>query len=307
VASDANWYGEIVVALTNPRRSFLFGRQATPQDGWSKFVLKLRDGCTGQVRLVDESQALLEPAKLDDVLQARKLCQAFGVVMALQGLALPEADRSKFVLWVQAGSRWGTLMPLGDTGLWRVDAGCPLAGMQAAGLIEPNAQNQALNFAQWFALAYRYRHLSDTVLADTLHSVDWLLPDGTIEVFGPFGQSDDQPLRSLASQKLVPQLFERMSQPWLQESLQQQSWPLRFHLDALADQSCVNLAHFFVGHGGSLGWLVAATFRKSTNPVPTNLPALKPLSQAEHLQLDESVKQLVDPEQAFLSPADQNG
>ena len=295
------------MAQPNSRRSFLFGRQATANDDWSRFVVKLRDACTGRVRLVTERQAHLDPARLDDVLQARKFCEAFGVVMALEGLALPRQDESRFVLWVQAGSQWGTLMPLGDTGLWRVDAGCALAGLKAAGLVESGGDSQALNFAQWFAQAFRHQSLSQTGLTDSLVSVDWLLPDGTIEVFGAFGQSDDQPLRSLAAQKLVPQLFEMMTRPLAQEAAGLATWPLDFHLDALVDQSRVNLAHFFAGHAGALGWLVAATFKKSTVPVSLGQDLVADLPDARYRELNEAIKKAVDPGRVFLSLADQNG
>lgn len=291
----------------NSRRSFLFGRQSTANDEWSRFVVRLRDACTGRVRLVTERHAHLDPARLDDVLQALKLCQTYGVVMALEGLSLPEADQPRFVLWVQAGSRWGTLMPLGDTGLWRVDAGCAVAGLQGAGLIDALGAGQSLNFAQWFAQSFRQQSLTQTRLADVLVSVDWLLPDGTIEVFGAFGHRDDQPLRSLAAQKLVPQLFELMNRSLAQQAAQQPIWPLHFHLEALADQSRVNLAHFFAGHAGSLGWLVAATFKKSERPVTLNPPGNMQQSQPDYLELSQAIKKVVDPQRVFLSLADQNG
>ena len=291
----------------NSRRSFLFGRSARAQDTWSSFVVRLRHACAGPVSLVAARQAHLKPARLDDVLRAREYCQTFGVLLALDGLPLPKADQDKPVLWVEAGSSWGSLMPLGDTGLWRVDAGCPCVGLQAAGLIAPGASGAPLNLAQWFARAARHERLADAAYMAALVRVDWLLPDGTLEVFGPFGQRDDQPLRSLATQTLVPRLFQLTSQLTTSTLWSQPDWPMRFHLDALADPDRVNLAHLFAGHGGSMGWLVAATFQKLAVPMPVTAPAFATEPDAQATSFDKQVKEAVDPNGLFLSLADQTG
>lgn len=291
----------------NSRRSFLFGRSARAQDAWSSFVVRLRHACAGPVRLVSTRQAHLKPARLDDVLRAREFCQTFGVLLALDGLPLPQVDQDKPVLWVEAGSNWGSLMPLGDTGLWRVDAGCPCAGLEAAGLLEPALAGAPLNLAQWFARAARHERLADAACMAALVRVDWLLPDGTLEVFGPFGQRDDQPLRSLAAQTLVPQLFQLTTQLSAWPVWSRPHWPMRFHLDALADPEQVNLAHLFIGHGGSLGWLVAATFQKPAAPMPARAPVCWPAFDPQVEDFDQRVKQALDPKGIFLSLADQTG
>lgn len=294
------------------RRSFLFGRQATADDRWSKFVVTLRRNCRGSVKLVAEHQAYLEPLQLDDVIQARVLCHQHQVVLALAGLPLAARDQARPVLWVQAGSAWGSLIPLGDTGLWRVDAGCPLAVTQAAGLLSADWPAHMSNVAQWFALAYRGQPLAMTALSDHLVSVDWMLPDGTIEVFGAFGTRDSQPLSSLAAQKCVPRLFELAMQRQWQASFDADQWPWRLHLDALMNPDAVNLAHVFVGHGGALGWLVAATFRQNDEPLkpvrtltPKMVTSPPNLPEAGRLDLDQSIKGIVDPDQVFLSLAEQ--
>lgn len=283
------------------RRSFLFGRQATADDHWSKFLAALRRDCRGPVTLVADYQARLNPLLLDDVIQARQLCQAHDVLMALEGVPLPELDQSKLVLWVQAGSAWGSVIPLGDTGRWRVDAGCPLAVAQAAGLLSDDWPGSITNVAQWFAQAYRGEPLALTQLADHLVSVDWMLPDGTIEVFGAFGTGDSQPLSSLSAQKRVPALFELAVNLDVQQASEGGRWPMRFHLDALMDPASINLAHGFVGHGGSLGWLVAATFNKRESP-------LRPVAADKETvwlaDIDQAVKRIIDPDEVFLSLPD---
>jgi len=292
------------------RRSFLFGRQSTPDDQWSAFLAKLGRACRGAVKLIAEHQAYLNPLQLDDVIQARRICQTYDVALALEGLPLPLADQSRHILWVQAGSAWGSLLPLGDTGLWRVDAGCPMAVAQAAGLLGSQWLAGMTNIAQWFAQACRQQPLQQTGLTDHVVSIDWMLPDGTIEVFGAFGTSDSQPLRSLAAQKIVPKLFELSMSPELQTSAHRGVWPLQYHLDALMDSEAVNLAHCFVGHGGSLGWLVAVTFRHTAQPMEPQSDCLAgseaiaqstDLAMSQGLEIDQAIKRAVDPDRVFLS------
>lgn len=284
--------------MPTSRRSFLFGREPTPHDGWSKFLSQTKSRCRGALKLVAETQAYLDPAGFEDVVQARELCQAHDVVLALAGVDLPTRDLPRQVLWVQAGSAWGSILPLGETGLWRVDAGCPLQVVQAAGLLAHGVTNGVTNLAQWMAMAGRYRPLSELEGLSQLHSVDWLLPDGTVEVFGPFGAQDAQPLCSLTAQKLVPKLFEIAATPEVQAC--QTHWPMAFHLDALFDMSHVNLAHLFLGHGGSLGWLVAATFVKGTQPVPLFLNALA-VDEVAMGDIDQLIKGVFDSQGRFLS------
>jgi len=286
------------------RRSFLFGREATADDDWSKFVIGLKRVCRGTVSLVTNDQARLNPAALDDVIQARKLCHAHSVVLALEGLKLPASDQSRRVLWVQAGSTWGSLLPLGETGLWRVDAGCPMVALQAAGLLGEGWPKRVTNLAQWFATAYQYQALADTGLSEALVSVDWLLPDGTIEVFGAFGQRDSQPLGSLAAQRLVPKLFELATRAAAEFRSNQTTWPLQFHLDALVDAQHINLAQVFLGHAGALGWLVAATFKHCPTPLMTGAALMSDQAVAargDHQALDQQTKEAFDADRVFLS------
>jgi hypothetical protein len=249
-------------------------------------------------------QARLVPGRFDDVLQARELCSAFGVCMALEGLALPEADNTRRVLWVQAGSAWGSLMPLGDTGHWRVDAGCPVAGMQAAGLLWQPQSGSPENLAQWLATVGRERPNLDHL---GLVSVEWLFADGTIEVLGAFGQADSQPLRSLKAQKTIPKLFELSAEPIVQQSFEKKWWPGTFRIDALVRTPAVNLANVVVGSGGALGWLVAATFdQNAVKTVPIGQMAqvgvADPNQALAWRALNQQVKGVMDPENLFMSP-----
>ena len=290
---------------SSSRRNFLFGRSPAIEDTWLLFLARLRRACEGVVTPQDSRQGRLVPKRFDDVLQARSLCLAHGVRMALEGLPLPVGDLTRPVLWVQAGSAWGSLMPLGTTGLWRVEAGCPVAGMQAAGLLGEPVAGSVSNLAQWLAMGDRHaRHLDHLGLV----SVEWLFADGTIEVLGPFGQADSQPLRSLKAQRTIPKLFELAAEPMVREALESDCWPGGFRIDALARTPEVNLANLVVGNAGALGWLVAATFaQEKVRPLPGLVmvgtskqvpPATQPWSN-----LNQQFKQVMDPEGLFLSPS----
>lgn len=258
------------------------------------------------MRLVSDHQAYLTPSTFDDVMLARELCHAHGVLMALQGLALPVADSQRNVLWVQAGSAWGSLLPLADSGLWRVDAGCQIAVMQSARLVGRDVPDGVQNLAQWFALALRHVPLTSAGWVNRIVSVDWLLPDGTIEVFGAFGPSDAQPLVSLRAQQVVPKLFELSARKDVCEVMDSEHWSMRFHLDALCAVDGVNLGHFFLGHGGCLGWLVAATFRQESTE-QGEMPAFGGRVSDCRDELDQMVKHVIDPEGVFLSLTEQKG
>ena len=286
------------------RRNFLFGRAPATEDQWLLFLARLRRACLGAVSLLGEEQAKLVPGRFDDVLQARELCSTFGVCMALDGVALPEIDQARRVLWVQAGSAWGSLMPLGDTGHWRVEAGCPVAGMHAAGLLWQSHNGVPENLAQWLATAGRQQLNLDHL---GLVSIEWLSADGTIEVLGAFGQADSQPLRSLKAQQTIPKLFELSAEPLVYQSLDKEWWPGTFRIDALVRQPAVNLANVVVGSRGALGWLVAATFAQSAVRAPEVEEILSPLVLTANeatlwFEIDQQVKGIMDPKNLFMSP-----
>ena len=284
------------------RRNFLFGRAPATDDQWLLFLARLRRACLGAVSPLGVEQAKLAPGRFDDVLQARELCATFGVCMALEGLPLPEADSTRRVLWVQAGSAWGSLMPLGDTGHWRVEAGCPVAGMQAAGLLWQPHNGAPKNLAQWLATVGRDQPNLDHL---GLVSVEWLFADGTIEVLGAFGQADSQPLRSLKAQQTIPKLFELSAEPLIEQSLEKHCWPGTFRIDALARQPAVNLANVVVGSGGALGWLVAATFAQSAVRAPEvgEITSLQTTNEVTlWFAIDQAVKGIMDPQNLFMSP-----
>lgn len=60
---------------------------------------------------------------------------------------------------------------------------------------------------------------------------------------------------------------------------------------------------FFIGHAGALGWLVAATFKK-TEAVLGSTSGIA-VTGGTMTELDQLVKRTVDPQGVFVSLADQ--
>jgi len=274
------------VAPSESRRSFLFGRRQGDDDAWLRFLMRLRRSCQGPVALLPPKAARLLPARLEDVLHARELCHEHAICMNLDGIALPDDSAGRYVLHVEAGSAWGSLIPLGTSGQWRVNAGCSIAAMKAAGLVHRDAPEGVKTMAQWLAL------WGDHDLAGSgLVSVEWLFADGTIEVLGPFGAFDSQPLRSVTAQTCVPKLFELASK--LASNENSESARGCYRLDALQGPA-VNLAHFTLGHRATLGWVVAATFVSGAAVDRAAQKHGSPLARVV-TDTDQAIKQIMDP------------
>jgi len=287
------------VAPSESRRSFLFGRREGGDDAWLRFLMRLRRSCQGPVALLPPKAARLLPARLEDVLHARQLCHEHAICMNLDGIALPDDSAGRYVLHVEAGSAWGSLIPLGTSGQWRVDAGCSIAAMKAAGLIHRDAPEGLKTMAQWLAL-----WADEDLAASGLVSVQWMFADGTMEVLGPFGATDSQPLLSVTAQKCIPKLFELASMLTNQSANTENPESARgyYRLDALQGPA-VNLAHFTLGHRATLGWVVAATFVSGTALDPSDL---KPGDTRAGVatDTDQAIKQIMDPYVLFASLGD---
>ena len=314
------------------RRSFLFGRSLKADDPWLRFLARLKRTCQGRVSLLDRDGvpgARLEPARLEDVLHALSLCREYDVCMALEGVPIPNADKQRPMLEVEAGRAWGSLTPLGE-GLWRVQAGCPIEVMRAAGLAPAPAAESVRNAAQWISMLEVHPRVGGLECYG-VEAVECLYPDGSIEVLGLFGVHDSQPLRSMAAQRCVPALFQLTMHPLVEQvSLQVQSgsepsWPLAFRLDALMSLpgSNVNLAHLMLGHRGCLGWVVAMHYRadqqghvimsQSLQSGEPNSPSQDLTASALHQNrqqcrdLEREIWGVIDPGGVFLSCPDQTG
>jgi hypothetical protein len=279
---------EIVVAPSESRRSFLFGRRESGDDVWLRFLMRLRRSCKGPVTLLPPKAARLTPGRLEDVFHARELCHEHSICLSLDGVAQAGNATRGHVLYVEAGSAWGSLIPLGTSGQWRVDAGCAMSAMKAAGLVHREVPESIKTMAQWLALWD-----SEDLAQSGLVSVEWMFADGTIEVLGPFGANDSQPLRSVTAQTCIPKLFE------LASDLQPESAQGLYRLDALRAPN-VNLAHFTLGHRATLGWVIAATFVTKT-AIDCSGQKFGEASTRVVTPSDRAVKYIMDPSDLFAS------
>jgi hypothetical protein len=134
---------------------------------------------------------------------------------------------------------------------------------------------------------------------------------------GPFGATAQAPLQSLATQRIIPKLFELAHSAPVEQSMAAAIWPLRFRLDALRPKapSEPNLAWLFSGHGGALGWVQTVWFAASERTsvgvgdpsdaaMDTSLRSADNLADALSIpfaSIDRSVKQILDPSGVFGS------
>ncbi len=256
------------------RRAFLSG-QRTRVDPWLSFLAALRSKAKGTLTLDPqyfESRAHWVPNTFNDIEMARSLCLQFSVVMCLQGLE-GTLDPKIPVLVVEPGRAWARPIPLNMAqGLWRFDAACSMQVLQAAGVEAAQGAVPHQSLAHWFAQGTHHCIASGGLMSLGIDNIEMMFVDGTIEVLGEFGAQNSEPLRSIFTQRNIPQLFDVARQGLLLTAMQgaeiannlSQIWPNDcFRIDALVNHALgePHLGQFFVGHGGRLGWLVAVTFR----------------------------------------------
>ena len=306
--------------VTKPsRRSFLTGRR-TPATPWGTFCARLSRTCLGRVRW-DETQetmqAWLEPAREGDLTHAFALCREFGVQYLLADSdGCPDPGRG--ALWVSARAPWATVVAVDAAQtLWRADAGCLLGTLQGLGIASVDLADPEQTVAQWVASRGCGRWPTGQCDLSGIVQLQAVLADGTTEVLGPFGATAQAPLQSLATQRIIPKLFELAHSAPVEQSMAAAIWPLRFRLDALRPKapSEPNLAWLFSGHGGALGWVQTVWFAASERTSvgvgdPSDAAMDTSLRSADNFadplsipfaSIDRSVKQILDPSGVFGS------
>lgn len=295
------------------RRAFLLGRRPV-QTPWAAFVQRLALVCHGKVRDLGEGGAdgtcaILTPASDADVVQARKLCAEYRVVLALEGAAGPFAPSARPRLRVDPALLTGLTRLDGDAPRWRAQPGVTLAELAGAGLRQFAGLPGDMTLAQWVAAPASWP--AGHCAASGLMAADVLLADGVEETLGAFGESDVQPLRSATVQRLVPALFQLASGGDAFATNDGHYWLGRYRLDALKPvaPATVNLAQLLLGHGGTLAWLqgavladvppwneAAADARADANPASPTAPGAPGLAT---VRLDGRVKTQFDPDGCF--------
>lgn len=244
-------------------------------------------------------QAWLEPAREGDLTHAFALCREFGVQYLLAGLEVC-ADQGRGVLWVSPQAPWAAVEAVdAQQTIWRADAGILLRTLQEVGIASVAHADSAQTVAQWVAGRSCSQWPTGQCDLSDIVQMQVLLADGTTEVFGPFGASAQAPLKSLATQRIIPKLFELAHSGLAEETAAGGSWPLRFRLDALRPAAPLepNLAWLFLGHGGSLGWVQTVWFSLSDG----RARHFANESSAKLTQIDRDVKQILDPSGVFGS------
>jgi len=308
------------------RAFFLPGRVL--RDPWTQFCQRLSRLVAGTVK--DETagsagqpmhRARLVAARAADVHHARALCAELGVVLADTHAGL-SADPSKSWLWVDASRLSGVGAFDTRLGLISVEAGCRVgtlreaiagSGWVAAGLQGADAQQ---TLGHWLMTADQW--LPGDCAASDVHAVDVLLPDGSGEQLGSFGQAATRPLGP-ALRALVSGLFESAASPVADAMRAQPRWPGRYRLDALLPQTppglapIPNLSHLLLGSRGSLAWTerIHLRLRPEHAPVPATAEPLGGTSShgadqivelAAVQRIDAYVKCRFDPETRLPSP-----
>lgn len=306
------------MVTTPSRRSFLTGRR-TPATPWGSFCARLARTCLGRVRWDDNQevmQAWLEPAREGDLTHAFALCREFGVQYLLAGADVRPAE-GRGALWVSSQAPWAQIVKLdANQGVVRADAGVLVRELQGLGIHHVEHADPEQTVAQWIASARCGAWPTGQCYSSGILQIQVLLADGTTEVLGPFGASAQAPLRSLATQRMIPKLFELAHSASTESISPGEIWPLRYRLDALRPIAPTepNLAWLFSGHGGALGWVQTVWFANQfITPVNPNRDASVPRATADRsidgirqvqggfVDIDRAVKQILDPSGVFGS------
>ena len=143
-----------------------------------------------------------------------------------------------------------------------------------------------------------------TLRAVRVLAADVVLADGVEETLGPFGESDERPLRSATLQRLVPALFQLSTGPDAAACAVGGAWAGRYRLDALRPQApaTVNLAHLLLGHGGTLAWVqevLLTAVPAAGEAAGGDAPPLDDAAREAGRRLDARIKALFDPDGRF--------
>lgn len=294
------------------RRAFLGGRSLA-RTPWGQFCQRLRRTITGEFIEYQVAGAAgsgrLTAQHATDVHHARALCNEYGVVLRLDGLAMPVRQADQPTIWVRPGKGLAGFSRLEEnSNTWFVQPGCTLGDLSEAGLEQLGHLPPHTTVAAWIA----DRTLSDYATGRTFRSglqhASLLLGDGEAVNLGPFSAQNTKPLDGLRLQTLVPALYRLASGLDATTCLNGDFWPSRYRLDALmpVNTHTQNLAHLCLGHGGDLGWLEWAVIdgdmldpaQEQAGYFSTDLLEEQGLGDAA-TTLDWEIKALFDPDRVF--------
>ncbi len=293
----------------NRRRFLTLSKR--PQEGpWPAFCRRVQRAL--EAPLTDEQEtdgyycARVVLQDLGDLPSLRQLCQEYDVAMVLEGTATAATIIGRSSLIVSAGSRLHGTEALGEHACLALP-GTAVAHMQALGYEQFSHVPSELTLAQWLAMPQWHDCRPGCTANSGLERVHALFADGQTAVLGGFGVNDESPLRLPALQRLIPALFEQLSDPDIARCAQMPRWPLNYRLDALKPRlGDINLAQLFLGHGGTLIWCQELVIRRMRhNAIVTDAA----LSDADHdfavgvhHHIEGNIKALFDPGGLFVYP-----
>lgn len=305
---------------SSSRRAFLGGRRqaSTP---WGQFCQRVRrsvqgefaefriEGSAGNARLTVEDAA--------DIHHVRALCEAYDVILGLDGLALPARARDLPVVWLRPGKGLARMQPVAPgSRKWFVQPGCTLGELAGAGLRQFADLPAHLSVAAWLADRSLVDYAPGRTAASGVEHLSLMLGDGEVVTLGPFGRDDRKALQGLRLQQLVPALFRLAVRPEWRAGLQAGFWPGRYRLDVLMREDApINLAQLCLGHGGDLGWVQWLVLDADAEGMAApDAPAAQYYGEemleqagfaAQAMEMDHEVKSLFDPGRVLSDPGQQ--
>ena len=293
----------------NRRRFLTLSKR--PQEGpWPAFCRRVQRAL--ETALANEQEtdgyysARIVLQDLGDLPSLRQLCQEYDVAMVLDGTATADTIIGRSCLIVGMGPRLAGTEALGEHACLALPA-TRVAHLQEQGYGQFADVPPELTLAQWLAMRQWHDCRPGCTASSGLERVHALFADGQTAVLGGFGVNDESPLRLPALQRLIPALFEQLSEPDIARCMTMPRWPLAYRLDALKPRlGDINLAQLFLGHGGTLVWCQELVIRRMPHNAIVSDVALGDVDRdfvsGVHHHLEGSVKALFDPSGLFLYP-----
>ncbi len=290
----------------NRRRFLTLGKR--PQEGpWQAFCRRVQRAL--ESALIDEQEingfqsARITLNDLGDLPSLRQLCYEYDIAMVAEGLATPQTIIGRSSLIVSMGPSLAGTETLGDDACLALP-GTSVAHMQALGYEQFSHVPPELTLSQWLAMPQWHDCRPGYTANSGLERIHALFANGETAVLGGFGVNDQSPLRLPALQRLIPALFEQLSDAEVSRCLTMSRWPVSYRLDALKPRiGDVNLAQIFLGHGGTLIWCQELVLRRmARNTIVTDMAekgGVPDWAAASQHHIEGSVKALFDPSGLF--------
>lgn len=294
-----------LIMTLNSRRAFLKGRVPKPS-GWARFRERISQEFPEQLQPLEKESnglghAVFAPTHPSQVHAVFLLAQHFDVQ-----LALVPTDINKIhahiepLLWLDP-VHLDRCEPIDDEGRFYIEPGASMQSLVAAGLTQFSALPPQMMFIRW--LADSAFHQNRSLESTGVQMASMVLADCSVARLGPFGAQSNMALNSRSLQRLIPQLFQLLDTQIGRRCVELSVWPARYRLDALADQTRVNLAYFVLGQGLELGWVewVVIDSQSCVQPAFKQMPTLTDEQKIWAQELDAAVQQCFDPNERFLS------